>query len=340
MQLDKYRSVPSGMSFDLDTGPTPLAYVLSTPGNTAAIGLTGTGTWTVEVLVTTDGVNYTVLAQLTTPGTWRYETKTAQAIALRVKTYSTGTISGMLAHGGLTPVTNVSALFGSFLIFSYNATPTEPPIGNQIRFNSASLPAVTKVWLSNDTTDGTDQYYAIRKLPLGGTLLVQEKSTHSDAVLFGITGPVLDKVDYIEVAVRYQQHVGTLAAAQAIVAVFNPGPTISLSSTLEATQLPAIPSAPIEPPAAPTLTALQPAAATLGSPDFTLSVLGEGFLPTDVILWNGSPEPTTFVSPTALTTGVNMATAQVAMPIPIEVATVDGLVSNTLIFTLEAPAGG
>jgi len=250
MQLEKYRSVPSGMSFDLDTGPTPRAYVLSTPGNTAAIGLSGTGTWTVEVLVTTDGVNYTVLSQLTTPGTWRYETKTAQAIALRVKSYTTGAISGMLAHGGLSPVTNVSPLFGSFVIYNYNATPSEPPLGNQIRFNSATLSAVTKAWISNTTTDGTDQYYALRKLPLGGTLLVQEKSTHVDAALFGIIGPTVDKIDYVEIPVRYQQHVGVLAAAQAIVAVFIPGPTISLSATFEVQQLPAIPEAPPEEPLA------------------------------------------------------------------------------------------
>jgi hypothetical protein len=89
----------------------------------------------------------------------------------------------------------------------------------------------------------------------------------------------------------------------------------------------------------PVLTSLVPASAALGSPSFTLHVRGTGFQPTDIIVWNGSPEPTTFVSATELTTGVNMATAVVAIPIPIQVQTSGGVVSNTLTFTLTAAKG-
>lgn len=249
MQLTKYRSVPSGMSFDLDTGPTPTAYVLSTPGNTAVIGLAGSGVWAVEILVTTDGLNYTLAGTLTAPGTRRYDTKTAQAIALRISSYTSGTVSGMLAHGGLTPTTNVSPIFGSFLLFSYNNTPTEPPTGNQIRFNAATLSQVTKVWIAYTTTDGTDNYQALTRIPYGGTLLVQEKSTHLDAVLFSILAPAIDKGGYVEVPVAYQQHTGTLAAAQVIVAVFNPGAQVSLTPVLMQ-QLPAPPPPEPEPKAA------------------------------------------------------------------------------------------
>jgi hypothetical protein len=86
---------------------------------------------------------------------------------------------------------------------------------------------------------------------------------------------------------------------------------------------------------APVLTTLTPPSAKIGDPNFTLHVAGTGFRSGDVILWNGSPENTTFVSPTELTTGVNMATAQVAMPIPVAVRTVTGLDSNILTFTLQ-----
>src|SRR5678816_2221276 len=58
--------------------------------------------------------------------------------------------------------------------------------------------------------------------------------------------------------------------------------------------------------AVPTTTALVPSSAKLGDPSFTLHVQGTGFVPGSVILWNGSPEPTTFVSATELTTLVNM----------------------------------
>jgi hypothetical protein len=85
------------------------------------------------------------------------------------------------------------------------------------------------------------------------------------------------------------------------------------------------------------LDALEPATAVLGSPDFTLHVRGSGFAADAVILWNGSPEPTTVVSPTELTTGVNMATAVAAVTIPVTV-TQGGVVSNALDFTFTAPA--
>jgi hypothetical protein len=57
-----------------------------------------------------------------------------------------------------------------------------------------------------------------------------------------------------------------------------------------------------------------------------------------VILWNGSPEATTVVSDTELTTEVNMATAEVAMAIPVAVQTLSGQVSNTLTFDLQPAA--
>ena len=82
----------------------------------------------------------------------------------------------------------------------------------------------------------------------------------------------------------------------------------------------------------PTLDSLQPSTAVLGSPSFTLRVLGSNFDPAAQIIWNGSAEPTTFVSPNELTTGVNMETAEVAIPIPIVVNSGFGVVSNELIF--------
>lgn len=89
---------------------------------------------------------------------------------------------------------------------------------------------------------------------------------------------------------------------------------------------------------APVLTALLPTSAKIGDPAFTLHVTGTGFRPGCEILWNGAPEPTTLVSPTELTTTVNMATAEVPMPIPIAVRTLGGLVSNTLTFNLQPAA--
>jgi len=85
---------------------------------------------------------------------------------------------------------------------------------------------------------------------------------------------------------------------------------------------------------APTVTALVPATATIGDPNFTLHVQGTGFTPGSVILWNGGREATVFVSATELTTGVNMATATTAVPIPVAVEVGEVLVTNSLTFNL------
>jgi hypothetical protein len=82
--------------------------------------------------------------------------------------------------------------------------------------------------------------------------------------------------------------------------------------------------------------ALQPPSTTVGSPDFTIRVLGQEFDAGTVILWNGSEEPTTWVSSNEVTTGVNMATVSVPSTVEIAVRAGDGTVSNTMLFAIEA----
>jgi hypothetical protein len=55
----------------------------------------------------------------------------------------------------------------------------------------------------------------------------------------------------------------------------------------------------------PTLTALSPGSAVAGDPTFTLTVNGSNFVPGAVVLFNGNPRPTTFVSPTQLTAQIS-----------------------------------
>ena len=176
VQLTSYKAVPSGMSFDLDVTPVQTAYLLSTPGNEATVALQGSGVWSVEVLASLDGTNFTQVAVQSVPGQWRYDTKGAAAAAIRVLSYTSGALSGMLAHGGLTPITNVSALFGSFLIFSYNSTPTEPPGGNQIRFNARPPPSPGRD--RQHHRGRRRQSYAIRHIPNGGTLGAEQDLAH------------------------------------------------------------------------------------------------------------------------------------------------------------------
>jgi hypothetical protein len=87
---------------------------------------------------------------------------------------------------------------------------------------------------------------------------------------------------------------------------------------------------------APVLVSLSPGSVTPGSPEFTLTINGTGFIPGSVAQWNGSPRQTAFVSSIQLTVVipaadlVNAGTASVNVVNPAP----GGGTSNTLTFTI------
>lgn len=90
------------------------------------------------------------------------------------------------------------------------------------------------------------------------------------------------------------------------------------------------------PPVAPIVTSLEPATAVIGDPSFDIHVIGTGFTPDSVIVFNGFDEPTTFVSDTELTTGVNMPLWQAPAVVPVSVRN-GNLVSEALNFEFTNP---
>jgi hypothetical protein len=97
-------------------------------------------------------------------------------------------------------------------------------------------------------------------------------------------------------------------------------------------------SLPGEVPPPPALTALDPATAEIGAPSFTLHVRGTGFLPGAVITFAGHDEPTTLVSGSEVTTGVDMALWLGPDAVPVAVRNADAQVTAPLAFTFTAPA--
>jgi hypothetical protein len=87
----------------------------------------------------------------------------------------------------------------------------------------------------------------------------------------------------------------------------------------------------------PTVTSLVPATVALGAPNFTVHVVGTNFTPDAVIVWNGFDEPTTVVSPTEVTTGVNMAVWLAPATVPVSVRA-GGVESASIPFTFTAAA--
>jgi hypothetical protein len=88
----------------------------------------------------------------------------------------------------------------------------------------------------------------------------------------------------------------------------------------------------------PVLTTLQPATVVLGAPSFTLHVQGTGFVEGAVIVFAGRDEPTTLVSPTEVTTGVDMTLWVAPDAVPVAVRHGGGPLSNTLSFTFTVSA--
>jgi len=88
----------------------------------------------------------------------------------------------------------------------------------------------------------------------------------------------------------------------------------------------------------PTVASLSPSGAVIGSPSFDVHVIGDGFSPLSKIVFAGNEEPTTFVSPTELTTGVNMDVWLGPDAVPVGVLSEDGVLSNTVPFTFTTAA--
>ena len=93
----------------------------------------------------------------------------------------------------------------------------------------------------------------------------------------------------------------------------------------------------VPPPPPPVLTVLDPASVALGAASFTLHVRGTGLLDGAVIVFADQDEPTTWVSPTEVTTGVDMDVWLGPDAVPVTVRHPDGAVSNALAFTFTTP---
>jgi hypothetical protein len=88
----------------------------------------------------------------------------------------------------------------------------------------------------------------------------------------------------------------------------------------------------------PVVTSLSPNNAVIGSPAFDIHVIGSGFDEYSRILFNGLEEPTTMVSDTELTTGINMPLWTAPAVVPVSVRNSNGIVSQSQNFEFTQPA--
>ena len=87
----------------------------------------------------------------------------------------------------------------------------------------------------------------------------------------------------------------------------------------------------------PTVTSLVPSTVVLGEPSFEIHVKGTNFALQSKILFNGIEEPTTYISSTEVSTGVNMPLWQAPAVVPIAVKNTEELISNHVDFSFTNP---
>lgn len=83
----------------------------------------------------------------------------------------------------------------------------------------------------------------------------------------------------------------------------------------------------------PVVHALDPDLIAAGAEPIQMRVLGANFTPDCVIVFNGGDEPTTFVSASEVTTGVEASTASGTVSVPVAVRSGDGTLSNSMGFS-------
>jgi outer membrane protein assembly factor BamB len=168
-------------------------------------------------------------------------------------------------------------------------------------------------------------YLVTSEPPLARTLVPSSASTGASSFAFQVLGSNFDQSSFVRWngSPRPTSYLssGQLSASLladdlqtvqvAEVTVVNPGPGGGVSEPLVFTMRDGT---------SPGLLQLSPQVMGAGAPGFLLSVEGSKFNPASVVLWNGTPRPTTFVSSTLLTTPVEAAEVAAPKQVTVEVS--------------------
>jgi hypothetical protein len=104
--------------------------------------------------------------------------------------------------------------------FDFSAATTEPPGLNQVRLNSATYSAVTKIWIRLVTTDGRDVFYGLVGTDVGTIVRIQDQNDHTIMASFTVTAAPIDKTTYVEWPVTWLATSGAaLNGGQAVLVI-------------------------------------------------------------------------------------------------------------------------
>ena len=107
----------------------------------------------------------------------------------------------------------------------FNNNTITAPTGNQIRFNAGyPYTAVTGLKLTSLTDEGVDTHAILVALPIGTTILVQDKNDSTQSAKFISNGVSIDNTTWVQIPVAHLAHGNSLSNNQAaIVRATGPG---------------------------------------------------------------------------------------------------------------------
>ena len=101
--------------------------------------------------------------------------------------------------------------------YTFNTSTAEPPAAGQVRLNTAHpWTSVTKLWMRFVSADGQDLYWGIMPIPVGATMLLQDKDDHTLYALLTTTGAPIDKGLYAEIPITRQSVGGAINTASQV----------------------------------------------------------------------------------------------------------------------------
>ena len=146
----------------------------------------------------------------------------ADAAAGVVPASGGGTVNYLRADGTWTaPPT--AGIVSNTATFSYNTTTSEPPTGNQLRLNSTTQSAATRLWISQTTVDGLDVSIGLARILTGHQIYIQDRDDASHWIKYNVTADGVDDGTYYDFAVSYHSGPGAIPAGQVEAQMVAPG---------------------------------------------------------------------------------------------------------------------
>jgi len=88
--------------------------------------------------------------------------------------------------------------------YAYSTLNVAPPAAGQVRVDSGfPWSATTKLWARFVSGDNQDVYWGIMVIPVGSTILLQDRDDHTAYARFTVTGTPIDNTTYAEIPVAW-----------------------------------------------------------------------------------------------------------------------------------------